>query len=180
MPFYVDSCGRWDLDKRSKHGLKLVLKGKHKKRKFTKNERMDISNLTLTPYTKVTTSIRNRINYQDRISNNCDDSDGSDQDSNFTSGILQQLLESPMGCEREGHSSTNCLDTCQFTCSRCGLKWHDECLKQSATKLGMESFTKDKGYCVICVKKLSCFAREEYVPFEDMDLTVMMKELDLN
>ena len=75
-----------------------------------------------------------------------------------------------MGCERKNHSTEDYISTCKFTCKKCDLKFHHECLKASAKRMNFESYNVSSGLCVICTHKEKVFAREAFVSWEDIDL----------
>ena len=142
--------------------IKIACEKKPSTREFSRSERIDIANVTMNEYDSVTTTIRNRRNYQNR---NIDDMDLDD------SSTLDRLLNSKMGCETDNHSAEKHLSTCNFTCNKCGLKFHMNCLKKSVQRLNLSSYDHKSGICTICFQKMDVFFRENFVHWENIDLT---------
>ena len=150
-------------DKRSKKMLQLAFDAKQDDEKWNRHDKMEISNITMNKYDSIVKKEYNR-NYYKKSHSTSMDVESS------TTSTLQRLLNSKMGCERKNHSAENYISTCKFTCKKCDLKFHHECLKASAKRMNFESYNVSSGLCVICTHKEKVFAREAFVSWEDIDL----------
>ena len=156
--------------KKTKRGLQIAFKEKPEGRKFNSFETKDISNVVMHPHDNVVTSFRNRTNYQDSIDTDADMDNLDIATVGSSVSTLDRLLNSPMGCESENHTSEEHLETCFFTCVKCNLKFHDKCLDDLARELKMDSYQKDEEICVTCTKKLKYFVKEHYCSWGELDL----------
>ena len=161
------SLERWRQNKRTKRGIQIAFMAKSEGQKFNRFETKDISNIVMHPHDNVATSFRNRENYQNSKDTDVD-MDNSAVNDHTSVSTLDRLLNTPMGCENENHTAQDFLESCTFICVKCNLHFHDECLKDSAQKLKMDSYQKSTGVCVICSKKLKHFAREHYCSWDQL------------